>query len=137
MPPGSGTDGADHDGDGLSNIDEAALETNPLNPDTSGDGLSDGDEVEAGTDPLDPTGENSAVKAGDKTGNTSRLHAWFESQLATMLGNSDALFVEAIRLNVEFSQFLCPRRPLSADGIEKGTVVLQCRVMQRLSRGER
>ena len=56
MPSGSGTGAADHDGDGLSNNEEATLGTNQLNSDTDGDGISDGDEVGAGTDPLDPTG---------------------------------------------------------------------------------
>ena len=44
----------DTDGDGLSDVEEAALGTDPANPDTDGDGLSDGAEVHAGLDPLDP-----------------------------------------------------------------------------------
>ncbi len=35
----------DTDGDGLTDAQEAGLQTDPLNPDTDGDGLSDGDEV--------------------------------------------------------------------------------------------
>jgi hypothetical protein len=43
----------DADGDGLSDLDEAAAGTNPNTTDTDGDGLSDGDEVHAfGTNPL-------------------------------------------------------------------------------------
>lgn len=47
-------DGAlvDSDGDGLIDIDEDALGTDPLNPDTDGDGLTDYEEVILGTDPL-------------------------------------------------------------------------------------
>jgi hypothetical protein len=45
----------DSDGDGLSDEEEAALGTDPDDPDTDGDGFSDGEEVDAGTDPLDPT----------------------------------------------------------------------------------
>jgi hypothetical protein len=44
---------ADEDGDGLSNSDEFARGTNPLNPDTDGDGIADGDEVALGANPLD------------------------------------------------------------------------------------
>ena len=46
---------ADDDGDGLTNSEEAALGTDPDNPDTDGDGLSDYLEVRVfGTDPLNP-----------------------------------------------------------------------------------
>ncbi|MGH2533205.1 MAG: hypothetical protein ACRDJW_12975 [Thermomicrobiales bacterium] len=51
----------DSDGDGLSDEDEVALGTDPLNPDSDGDCHSDGAEVTAGTNPLDansfPDGE--------------------------------------------------------------------------------
>jgi cysteine-rich repeat protein len=43
----------DADGDGLTNVEEQGLGTNPLKADTDGDGISDGDEVAAGTNPLD------------------------------------------------------------------------------------
>ncbi len=43
---------ADNDNDGLSDIEEDDLGTDPLNPDTDGDGTSDGDEVAVGRDPL-------------------------------------------------------------------------------------
>ena len=45
---------ADDDGDGLTNSDELARGTDPLNPDTDGDGVADGDEVALGANPLDP-----------------------------------------------------------------------------------
>ncbi|MEE9349505.1 MAG: gliding motility-associated C-terminal domain-containing protein, partial [Flavobacteriaceae bacterium] len=44
---------ADCDDDGLSNLDEVGLGTDPLNNDTDGDGVLDGVEVNDGTDPLD------------------------------------------------------------------------------------
>jgi len=44
----------DHDGDGLSEAEEAFHGTDPLNVDTDGDGWSDWEEVQAGTDPLNP-----------------------------------------------------------------------------------
>jgi hypothetical protein len=44
----------DMDGDALLDVDEAAIGTDALNPDTDGDGFDDGEEVlEMGTDPLD------------------------------------------------------------------------------------
>jgi hypothetical protein len=45
----------DDDSDGLTDLEEAALGTNPLASDTDGDGFPDGIEVAAGTDPLDPS----------------------------------------------------------------------------------
>jgi hypothetical protein len=55
LNPGSPGDGlADTDGDGLSNLEELALGTNPSRRDTDGDGWTDRDEVVAGFDPLDP-----------------------------------------------------------------------------------
>ncbi len=45
----------DMDGDGLLDVEEAAIGTDDLNPDTDGDGFDDGEEVLLmGTDPLDP-----------------------------------------------------------------------------------
>ncbi len=51
---------ADDDNDGLSDLDEAVLGTDPLRSDTDDDGFDDGVEVAAGSDPLDP----SSVPAG-------------------------------------------------------------------------
>ena len=50
---GNGAD-TDDDNDGLGDVFELNLGTNPLLADTDGDGLSDLEEVQAGTDPLDP-----------------------------------------------------------------------------------
>jgi hypothetical protein len=50
---GESTDN-DGDGDGLTDLEEAELGTNPTNPDSDGDGFEDGEEVDAGSDPLDP-----------------------------------------------------------------------------------
>jgi large repetitive protein len=47
---------ADADGDGLTNIYEEAIGTNPLNPSTSGDGIPDGWAVFFGLNPLNPGG---------------------------------------------------------------------------------
>lgn len=44
----------DSDNDGLFDIDEDEIKTDPMNPDTDGDGLSDYEEVVLGTDPLTP-----------------------------------------------------------------------------------
>jgi hypothetical protein len=42
---------SDQDADGLIDLNEYVLGTNPFNPDTDGDGMSDGQEFLAGTDP--------------------------------------------------------------------------------------
>jgi hypothetical protein len=47
---------ADNDGDGLRNIDEVGLFTDPLSADSDSDGLTDGEEAVRGTDPLVPDG---------------------------------------------------------------------------------
>ncbi|MFT5404169.1 MAG: hypothetical protein ACI9DF_003012, partial [Verrucomicrobiales bacterium] len=52
----------DADGDGLSNLTEFSLSTEPLVADTDGDGLTDGDEVNA-VPPLNPTNKDSDRKA--------------------------------------------------------------------------
>lgn len=44
----------DTDGDGLTDLQEQQLGTDPNNPDTDGDGFNDGDEVQAGYNPLGP-----------------------------------------------------------------------------------
>jgi hypothetical protein len=61
----------DSDSDGLTDVEEESLGTNPFNPDTDADGLDDGTEVNiTGTDPLsvdsdgDGLGDGSEVDAG-------------------------------------------------------------------------
>ncbi|TVZ09508.1 CHU domain-containing protein [Cellulophaga sp. RHA_52] len=51
---GTPLDASDCDMDGLTNAQEAALGTDPFNPDTDGDLILDGKEVDDETDPLDP-----------------------------------------------------------------------------------
>jgi outer membrane protein OmpA-like peptidoglycan-associated protein len=55
----------DSDGDGLSDVRESELGTDPYDPDTDKDQLSDGDEVlTAGTDPLNPDTDYDGLKDG-------------------------------------------------------------------------
>ncbi len=55
----------DSDGDGLSDEDEAALGTDPDDPDTDNDGLSDGEEVhQHGTDPLAADSDGDGIDDG-------------------------------------------------------------------------
>ena len=57
----------DDDNDGLSDVDEAYYETDPLNSDTDGDGLSDGLEVNTlGTIPLKVDSDNDGIDDGDE-----------------------------------------------------------------------
>ncbi|MCB8983948.1 MAG: protein kinase [Ardenticatenaceae bacterium] len=59
--------GQDTDGDGLSDVQEIAIGTNPNNPDTDLDGLSDGEEVlRYGTNPLDRDTDKDILIDGDE-----------------------------------------------------------------------
>ncbi len=70
----------DTDGDSLTDEQEAALGTDPNNPDSDGDGLNDGDEVNTfGTDPLDEDtdddgfNDNEEIDAGTDPGDPDSL----------------------------------------------------------------
>jgi hypothetical protein len=57
----------DDDNDGLTNMEEAMIGTDPLNPDTDGDGLSDGQEVnQYATDPLNADSDGDFLGDGDE-----------------------------------------------------------------------
>jgi hypothetical protein len=57
----------DSDGDGLSDVEEGQIGTNPALPDTDGDGLSDGEEVNTiGTDPTNPDTDGGGTSDGDE-----------------------------------------------------------------------
>lgn len=64
----------DPDHDGLTNAQEAAWGTDPLNPDTDGDGYLDGEEVATGHNPLIP-GPNDLLNDGNLTQQLSDLTA--------------------------------------------------------------
>ncbi len=52
----------DADGDGLTNLQEYCLGTDPAKIDTDGDGYSDAEEIAAGTDPLNPASHPEGVR---------------------------------------------------------------------------
>lgn len=56
----------DTDGDGLTNLQEFLLGTDPRNPDTDGDGVSDGEEVKRGTNPLNPDTDGDGLTDGEE-----------------------------------------------------------------------
>lgn len=67
----------DDDGDGLSNLKETTLGTDPNNPDTDGDGLSDGLEVnQFGTNPTNQDSDGDTLKDGQEVNelNTSPIN---------------------------------------------------------------
>ncbi len=58
--------GKDPDGDGLTNLQEFQLGTDPKNPDTDGDGVTDGEEVKRGTNPLSPDTDGDGLTDGEE-----------------------------------------------------------------------
>src|SRR5690606_15780668 len=62
----SGFNWLDGDGDGLGDVQEIALGTDPDDPDSDDDGLDDGDEVAIGTDPNDPDSDDDGIDDGDE-----------------------------------------------------------------------
>jgi hypothetical protein len=56
----------DTDGDGICDVQEAALGTDPNNADSDGDGIPDGDEVRGGTDPNDADSDGDGIPDGDE-----------------------------------------------------------------------
>ena len=54
----------DDDDDGLPDVDEEDLGTDPLDPDSDGDGMDDGTEVEVGADPLEPDTDGDGIEDG-------------------------------------------------------------------------
>lgn len=65
-PNDPGVAGQDTDGDGLTNLQEFQLGTDPRNPDTDGDGVSDGEEVRRGTNPLNPDSDGDGLSDADE-----------------------------------------------------------------------
>jgi hypothetical protein len=65
-PTDPGAAAADTDGDGLTNLQEYQLGTDPRNPDTDGDGIPDGQEVQLGTNPLDPDTDHDELSDGQE-----------------------------------------------------------------------
>ena len=59
--------GGDEDSDGLTNLAEYQLGTNPVNPDSDGDGMPDGWEVQFTFNPLDPSDANADPDGDGKT----------------------------------------------------------------------
>jgi hypothetical protein len=56
----------DTDGDGLLDLQEARMGTDPLNADTDGDTIKDGDEASYHTDPLNPDTDGDGLNDGDE-----------------------------------------------------------------------
>jgi hypothetical protein len=58
----------DSDGDGLTDLEELAIGTDPTDSDTDDDGLTDLEEVNAGTDPLDSDSDDDGLTDGEEIG---------------------------------------------------------------------
>ena len=77
-------DGADVDGDGLTDGEEVALGSDPRNADTDGDGTPDGEEFEQGTDPtqgIAPLTEENVLAPWERVGMTEDEWRDFEREI--------------------------------------------------------
>jgi len=91
---GDGVSDADEDpdGDGLANIVEARLGTNPRNSDTDGDGVPDGLETTLGLDPLKTDTDGNGISDGDEDLDGDGLSNKSEVLLGTNLAEPDTDF---------------------------------------------
>lgn len=108
---------ADTDGDGLSDGEEIARGTNPLNPDTDFDGLIDGLEIAFGSNPLNPDSDGDGLPDGVEValvGNPTGANPFADN-------DGDGLTnLDEIRL------FTDPRNPdTDGDGVSDGQEVLR------------
>lgn len=84
LSTGGNAETADFDGDGLTNLEEATLGTDPFNPDSDGDGVNDADEVDFN---LELSGNDMAEKAAGLQYNAvNRLEQRVESGVTQAVG---------------------------------------------------
>ncbi|MEZ5581653.1 MAG: putative Ig domain-containing protein [Candidatus Competibacteraceae bacterium] len=80
LDPNDPTDALlDPDDDGLTNLEESKLGTNPFNTDSDGDGVDDQTELFSGSDPVDPNSTNHPpviVSAPEKNGSIDQQYAY-------------------------------------------------------------
>ena len=93
--------GLDAEPDGLSNLEEFNLGTNPIDPDTDGDTLNDFDEVALGTLPLNPFSDGDSLTDGEE------VHRWGTSPL---LSDTDG---DGVLDGFELQNFTSPINPNS------------------------
>lgn len=76
--PGKPASTVDSDGDGLTDVEEAALGTDPNDADSDGDGLTDFQEVDIGTDPTDSDSDDDNLNDGEEVFGSLRVAPTFD-----------------------------------------------------------
>ena len=96
----------DAEPDGLSNLEEFNLGSNPIDPDTDGDNLNDAEEVSLGTLPLNPFSDEDSLTDGEE------IHRWGTNPLIADT-DGDGAFDD-----FELQNFTSPINPNSLPGTE-------------------
>lgn len=134
----SDPDAADFDGDGVGNLQEITVGTDPLDLDTDDDGISDGGEIEEGSDPNDATDTPDAewlVVNGDlapgvaKSRNRSLTIPAGESRLVIVAIASAEYptFTSGAEENFEFNDLLSWSVKLDGKDVSNGTIDVNAR----------
>jgi hypothetical protein len=121
-----GPTGADRDGDGLSDNEEATLGTDPARADTDGDGLQDGEEVAGGTDPTQGDTDGDGIPDGQEivecaATTVDAKHIVVPVDIIWVVDNSGSMTVEEVYVQSNINSFASS---IAASGVDYHVVMI-------------